>query len=107
MNIGEEIINSASSVVDYTKEVGKFLVDLKDNGIWYALTGYTFKEWVVVRGQDLLTSTLHLIIDLVDVLILPAAVLTLLAMAGSKKSKEYIYWVIITYVIIKCLALVL
>jgi hypothetical protein len=75
------------------REMGQFFKDLKTEGIWYAMTGQNFLEW--------LQGAFHALINYSDVLIIVAMVLGLFTMGGSKTAGKYMYWTFFVYLILK------
>lgn len=71
--------------------------DIREGGIWYGITGKTFKEW----AADVFHSIGVFIFENVDYAILLIMCFTLFAMCGSKRCTKYIYWTSIIYLVVK------
>ena len=71
--------------------------DFREHGLWYAVTGKTFTEWLA----DVAHNIGVFIFDNIDYTILLIMCFTLFAMAGSKRCLRYIYWTSIIYLGVK------
>lgn len=88
---------------DFITEPINFVSDIKNEGIWFALTGKGFGEWL----KDLFINMGKGIVIYSDVLILVGTVLMLFIMFGSKKALKMLYWTLAIYVVIKGLGVML
>jgi hypothetical protein len=79
---------------DYA-EIGRFLSDMRHEGIWYAITGQYFTDWLIGIGNTILYYS--------DALVLVAMGATLFCIFGSKKARSVLYWTIVSYGFIKFL----
>lgn len=80
-----------------------FLSDMRNEGLWYAVTGKHFVDWLNETAHNLL----DFIIDSSDLLIIPGMGLVILAMCGSKRSGKWLYWTVIAYLLLKMLGVML
>lgn len=96
------ILNTGTmSVVDNVKSVGTFFSEMKNEGLWYAMTGQYFGEWV----NSMFVSFINWLVDMSDLLIVAGMVVLLLIMFGSKRSRKWMYWVVCAYIMFQILGL--
>lgn len=93
---------NGTPIGEVTQSIGtisQFRTDFHTGGLFYAITGETFKQWFF----DIMHSLGEFIYNSSDVLVVAALVAGLLALSGSKRSYKWLYWIVIGYILIKFL----
>jgi len=85
--------------MDHLHNISDFIKDSHNEGVWYAFTGKHFTESLIQFGKDFL----NMLIQCSDVFILVTMILGIGAITGSKFCKKWMYYSVITWVILKLL----
>lgn len=93
------IFDTYDKTQDSLNSMGEFFTTVKEKGIWYATTGETFKETLIYN--------FHLLVHYSDYLVIPALILVILKLAGSQRAGKWLYWSVITYLILKFLGAII
>lgn len=89
------------STAEGISSINSFFSDMKNEGLWYAITGQYFGEWV----NNMFVSFINWLVDMSDLLIVAGMVVLLLIMFGSKRSRKWMYWVVCAYIMFQILGL--
>lgn len=92
-----------SSPIESARTFGEFISDSREEGIWFALTGQHFSEWLINAGK----AIIQFIVDMSDLLMVAGMILLLLFMFGSKSSGKWLYWTICAYISLQMLGLMI
>lgn len=95
------LANPVKDTMDGINSVNQFFADMREESLWYAITGQTFPEWFV----DTSISFLHWLVNVSDILMLSGVVILLLIMFGSKRAQKWLYWNICIYLLFQIVGL--
>lgn len=88
-----------SEAWEFYKNMNQFFADTKEGGLFFAITGKHFLEWL----KESLITLAEWIYNVSDLAILIITIFTMFAMAGSRRVMKYIYWTSIGYLSIKAI----
>jgi hypothetical protein len=82
------------------KDIAAFFADMKQNGIFHAMTGTTFTDWLL--------NTARLIVDSsAEIGLVAAIILVIVGMCGSTRARKYLYWTVIITIILQMIGAVI
>jgi len=85
--------------IPIVSDVVDFKNDFDEGGLFYALTGETFGEWM----KGLFLDFLHWVVEMSDCLVIVAMVFGLFGLAGSSRGYKGMYWTFFVYILFKYL----
>lgn len=96
-------IDSLKSIPDSVKSVTNFFDEMQNEGIWYAVTGEHFKDWIVNAMKEVAQS----LVNASDYIIIASLLILLLVIFGSNRAKKWLYWSVCIYLMFQILGMML
>lgn len=95
----ETIKDGYNSTVEGIGAINDFFSDMTNEGLWFAITGQYFGEWV----HSMFINFLRWLVSMSDLLMLAGVGVLLLIMFGSVRSRKWLYWIVCSYIMFQIL----
>jgi hypothetical protein len=76
------------------KDIAAFFTDMKQNGIFHAMTGSTFTDWLIGIARVIVDSS-------AEIGLVAAIILVIVGMCGSTRARKWLYWTVIITIILQ------
>lgn len=91
---------SSPSAFQSIKDIGAFFADMKQNGIFHAITGSTLGEWLTGIARFIIDSS-------VEIGLVAAIIFVILGMCGATRARKWLYWTVIITIILQMIGVFL